>query len=512
MKMPIAAHVLIIFLVQRFLRSSDLFLCFIGDLPADHFLHRISQIQKRFRLQYLLRCSIVFLHDRILTVIHLAVPNGIRIVSHARIRGNHVFMLLILCFVLPDLLRTIDAMNFGGRCLQLFFQVRTRKRIHGKLFRPIHGSFFGKRSKDHIRMLDKVAVDGNPIVCQTKTDPVRFINGFLVSLLEEQDISNDFGSGVCLESIVRQTDSSQQIGPLRDILPRFRIFRVHCIAACHKGKDPTGTHLVDGFREKVIVDAEIERVVFSVVDLVISERHVADGQVIEVSHLRGLKSCNGDIGLWIQVLCDPSGDAVKLHTIQAAPAHPFRQHSEKVSNAHCRFQDRPLIKSESAYGGIYRLDHRRAGVMRVQRGCSRGCVLFRSQQLFQLLILLFPLFFSFIKCVRDPAPADVMCEDFLLLRTCLLPLCFEFFQQPDRTYIVLEPCLCAAFLCQVDVMDSVVLRLFWCCRLLRGAVFRHKRSRPRMVGICFFWCVHCGHALRILRIGKNILERQLYTI
>ena len=158
-------------------------------------------------------------------------------------------------------------------------------------------------------------------------------------LFQENDIRCHFRSGICLERIVRQTDSTQQIGTFRDMLAGSAVFAVHRVAASDKSHDAARTHLVDGFGEKVVVDGKSQLVVRFVVDLILTERHIADCQIIEVPAVGGFKSSYRNVSLRIQLFGDTACDAVQLHTIQAAVLHGIRQHPKEVADTHTRFQD-----------------------------------------------------------------------------------------------------------------------------------------------------------------------------
>ena len=70
-------------------------------------------------------------------------------------------------------------------------------------------------------MVNKIAVDGKAILVLAEVYPIRFDLNRSVTLLQEDDVGHNFRTGVGLERIVRQTNGSQQLRPLRDVPADF---------------------------------------------------------------------------------------------------------------------------------------------------------------------------------------------------------------------------------------------------------------------------------------------------
>lgn len=71
-------------------------------------------------------------------------------------------------------------------------------------------------------------------------------------------------------------------------------------------------------------------------DLVLAERHIADGEVEEAVAVRRLKAGDGDVRFGVELLGDSPGDAVQLHTVEPAVCHALRKQAEEVADAHRR--------------------------------------------------------------------------------------------------------------------------------------------------------------------------------
>ena len=208
--------------------------------------------------------------------------------------------------------------------------------------------------------------------------PVRFNVDGSVTLLQEDDVGHHLRTGVGLERIVGQTDRTQQLRPLRDVLTDFGRLFVHRIAGGHKGDHAARTHLIQRFGKKVVMDGKTELVVSPVVDLILSKGHVADGKVEEIPSVGGFKAGHGNIRLGVELLCDASRDGIQLHAVEPAAFHALRQHTEEVAHAHAGLQNVPGLETHILHRVVNGADNRGAGVVSVQRGSSGGGVFLRG--------------------------------------------------------------------------------------------------------------------------------------
>ena len=177
--------------------------------------------------------------------------------------------------------------------------------------------------------------------------------------------------------------------------------------------------MVEGFGKEVVVNGKTELVISPVIYLILSERDVAHGEVIEVFSVRCLKACDGNVRLGVKLLGNTSGDAVQFHAVELAALHLLRQQAKEVTHAHRWLQNVAGLESHVPDSFINRLDNGGAGVVRVQRGCTRGGVFLRGKCSVKLGKLVFPVILAFIKGICKTAPAHIAGEDFLLLRAGL---------------------------------------------------------------------------------------------
>ena len=129
------------------------------------------------------------------------------------------------------------------------------------------------------------------------------------------NVADNICASIGTERIVRQTDGTQQIGTFCHVLAGGAVLAVHGVAAGNKGNNAARSHLVDGFRKEIIVDAKTKFVVRLVVDLVLTKWHVTHRQIVEITTVGGLKARHGNVSLRIQFFRNTPGDAVQLHAV-----------------------------------------------------------------------------------------------------------------------------------------------------------------------------------------------------
>ena len=203
------------------------------------------------------------------------------------------------------------------------------------------------------------------------------------------------------------------------------------------------------------MNVEAQLVVGFVVHLILAERDVADGKVIEVPPVSGLEARYGDVGFGIKLFGNPAADGIQFHAVQTAPGHALRQHPEEVAHAHRRLQNVAGTEAHLLRSLINGADNGGAGVVGIEGGGPGRFVFLRGQQLLQLRILGGPRGFVRVKGIRHAAPAHIAGQHFLLCRRSLPGGFLQVFQQLDRRHIGLVLGLGAA-LAQMIVGDAEV--------------------------------------------------------
>ena len=199
------------------------------------------------------------------------------------------------------------------------------------------------------------------------------------SFLQKYNIRDCFRSRRRLKGRIRQADCSEEVRAGGDIPSDGRVLLIQRPLARNKGNDTSGAHLVKCFGEKIIVNEEVVPVITLILHLELPERDIADCGIEETVRVRGVfKSRNRDILPLIQLLCDTTGDAVKLHTVKAGFTHALRHKSHKVSDAAGRFQNVAAGKAHIFKCFVNRLDDAGRRIKSRQSGFSGGGILGRG--------------------------------------------------------------------------------------------------------------------------------------
>ena len=180
------------------------------------------------------------------------------------------------------------------------------------------------------------------------------------------------------------------------------------------------------------MNEEVVPVIPLILHLELPERDIADCDIKETVRVCGVfKSRDRDILILIQLLCDSTGDAVKLHTVKAGFAHTLRHKSHKVSDAAGRLQNVAAGKSHIFKRFVDCLDDYGRRIKSRQSGFSGGGILGRSKKLGKLPVFLRPAIFIFIKGIRKPTPTCVLRKDLLFFRGCNTVFVLQRMQETD---------------------------------------------------------------------------------
>ena len=205
-------------------------------------------------------------------------------------------------------------MNVLHSIMQLVGKLQSLDGVHG-VVHTMSSAYRLLSAQHHFRVVDKIPVDGKPVLRLSGLGPFRHDVQRAIPLLEKDDVRYNLGTGILFERVIRQTDRSQQLGTLGKIAAHGGILGVHGISGGHKSYHAAGTHLVECFGKKVVVDAEIQLVIGFISNLILTERHITNGKVKEVTPVGGLKAAYCDVRLGIELLCDTPGNRVQLHTV-----------------------------------------------------------------------------------------------------------------------------------------------------------------------------------------------------
>src|SRR5699024_3277281 len=100
---------------------------------------------------------------------------------------------------------------------------------------------------------------------------------------------------------------------------------------------------------------------------------------IKIPAIRSFKARHLDFSVRIEFLSDTPTDGVQLHSIEIAVSHGVREHTEKVTDTHCRFQNISCFKSHLSDRIIDGTNDGRTGIVGIQ-GTSSCCGIFFRRQ------------------------------------------------------------------------------------------------------------------------------------
>ena len=194
--------------------------------------------------------------------------------------------------------------------------------------------------QNHFRVGDEVGVHFQPLFIGVQMYPIRLQVGHTTSLLQEQNVGSDLCTRSGLERIIGQSNGTEKVRPLGNVLSHRGIFLVHGALACNEGHHAAGAHLVQGTGKEIVVDQEIVPVVLLIRHFERPKGHVANGYIKEaVRQIGFLKALYRNDVLLVQLLGNAPGNAVQLHTVHFGIFHILRQQTHEVANAAAGFQD-----------------------------------------------------------------------------------------------------------------------------------------------------------------------------
>ena len=363
------------------------------------------------------------IHAAVFPEVHLAVYNGVTEIPHIGISGNGAVIFFQFLMLIFRNLGIECGYRFRKLSAQIFFGIGLAGAVHTE---PggIHDHF----AQDHFRVLHKVAVHSDAVGIGVQMHPIRFNVRHPVPLLQEQNITGDFRTGVAFERIVGQSDGTDQVGPLCKIFPHGGVFFIHGAFGSDECHDAAGSDLIQCLSEEIIMDQPMMLVIPLVQHLEITKGNIADSHIKEaVGHLHLFKAGHSNGTVLIELLGNPSGDRIQFHTVGMTACHGIRDHTNEIADTAGGFQDVALFESHVMKGLIHGPDDDRGSVKGSQAAFSGSIVFLYIQKVFQFLVFGMPV----IEPVGQTTPAHILRKDFLFLRGCQSALGFYLFQALD---------------------------------------------------------------------------------
>ena len=220
---PIFFAEIIIEAIEFFLLCLDIGIGIVLRLVLNQRPDTITDSNHAFDAAFGSRGNIHGIHAAVFTVIDFTVHHREAEIAHIRVSGNR--KVLILRFKIVD----FKFGNLGMNVLDGIPQEVPKLCI----FISNTGGLHAVRPADHLhvaqhhfRVVHKIGVHPDAIGVGGQMHPIGLNIHQSVTLLEEDNVRCDLCAGSGLEGIIRQPDSAEQVGSLRDILSNIGIFLI----------------------------------------------------------------------------------------------------------------------------------------------------------------------------------------------------------------------------------------------------------------------------------------------
>ena len=183
---PILRRECVVSGVQFPLFCRDILLRIVIHLIVDQFIHDLPKGDQSLDPALHLFVEVYGTHDRVLPEEDLSGYHRIGEVFNIRIRRNrirHVSEIL-----LRNRLRGVAAPDMGNRLFQLFGELHSGNREHRAFLLSILGALCRQLPQNHLRVIDKIAVQGQALRGLCEVYPVRLNVDGTVTLLQEDDV------------------------------------------------------------------------------------------------------------------------------------------------------------------------------------------------------------------------------------------------------------------------------------------------------------------------------------
>ena len=247
----------------------------------------------------------------------------------------------------------------------------------------VHFACIGQSPPDLFRMFREIAVYLHPSSIVSGLDILQIAgNLIMISFLEDEDISHDFGS---CKAVLRQSECLDQSRFGQKLRHGSRL--IHCRIRGQNDCMTIRFQSVESLCNKIVMQIPVSvQFVFRIVWCSLTERHIADHQInISWEHdfFQGLDS---NIGFRIKHLCNAASDLIYFDAEELILCL-IRCISDEIACSAAEFRDFPGFDSEFVLCQIpHKANQICRSVVAVQHGCRGGLVFLGCQQVFEFLI------------------------------------------------------------------------------------------------------------------------------
>ena len=216
-------------------------------------------------------------------------------------------------------------------------------------------------------------------------------NGSL-PLPQDNEVSDNLGSGVLLKRARRQPERGHQLSVLGEVVADHPGLLVHRPGRGDAHDDPARAHLIQRLDEEVIMQVRRQLHVPAIGNLDVHERPVADDQIIEVVGRPTLLVTHDlHVCARIEDFRHATGQPVQFDPGEVAVLGQMRRHhAEEVADAHGRFKDAATLEAHLFGDAPHRLHGRRIRVMGVDDGVLGGLPFVSAEVGTQPIVLFAP--------------------------------------------------------------------------------------------------------------------------
>ena len=198
---------------------ADLTFRIVLGLILDQITHAIPDADQTFDSVLCCGRNLHGVHAAVFPVVHLTIHDGITEIAGIGIgRDGSVFFLSFWIVLLIYWNLCPDIVDGPGKHLT---QVLAFKGQTGG-FHSVRAADFLHLTHNHVRVVHKVLVHLQPVLCGVQMHPIGHDISHPVMLLEKENVRCDFRAGGTLEGVVGQSNGSNQLGPLGNVFPNSR--------------------------------------------------------------------------------------------------------------------------------------------------------------------------------------------------------------------------------------------------------------------------------------------------
>ena len=209
---------------------ADGFICHIPiHLLCNELLHTVAQFHHAFDTFRGSGVQVGLYHAAVFPVVDIAIHHGVAVVLHIGVCRNGGVDALSVTKIGHFRFR-VGSMDVLNGVVQQRAQFKVFIRLNREILLTVLCTLRSLPSENHFGVFKEIAVDGKPVLILTKVYPVGFDLNGTVTLLQEDDVGNNVRTGIRFERVVGQSDCTEQLRTLRDILSYFGGLLVHGIA------------------------------------------------------------------------------------------------------------------------------------------------------------------------------------------------------------------------------------------------------------------------------------------